>query len=174
MPGSTSSKSANLFDMNISTLHSLSKASCLAGVLALALCVPGLCFMLNRLPQTAQATPEVPGLGAAQAAEPQAVCSAGGFSSANEEFRHADRNFHRPVRCRWPACAGSASYDASTKQYTINSAGYNIWYNARRVPVPVEEDVRGSVVRSGREVSGGSGSSTRSQGGAGDSAESRR
>src|ERR1022692_3292150 len=23
---------------------------------------------------------------------------------------------------------GSASYDASTKQYTINSAGYNIWY----------------------------------------------
>jgi hypothetical protein len=24
---------------------------------------------------------------------------------------------------------GSASYDASTKQYTINSAGYNIWYS---------------------------------------------
>ena len=24
--------------------------------------------------------------------------------------------------------AGSASYDASTKQYTINSAGYNVWY----------------------------------------------
>ena len=23
---------------------------------------------------------------------------------------------------------GSASYDAATKQYTINSAGYNIWY----------------------------------------------
>lgn len=23
---------------------------------------------------------------------------------------------------------GSASYDATTKQYTINSAGYNIWY----------------------------------------------
>jgi hypothetical protein len=25
--------------------------------------------------------------------------------------------------------AGSASYDAGTKQYTINSAGYNIWYS---------------------------------------------
>jgi len=24
--------------------------------------------------------------------------------------------------------SGSASYDASTKQYTINSAGYNVWY----------------------------------------------
>src|SRR5690349_5429199 len=23
---------------------------------------------------------------------------------------------------------GSSSYDAATKQYTINSAGYNIWY----------------------------------------------
>jgi hypothetical protein len=27
-----------------------------------------------------------------------------------------------------PVVAGSASYDAGTKQYTINSAGYNIWY----------------------------------------------
>ena len=23
---------------------------------------------------------------------------------------------------------GSATYDAATKQYTINSAGYNVWY----------------------------------------------
>ena len=28
-----------------------------------------------------------------------------------------------------PAMAGSASYDGATKQYTIKSAGYNIWYN---------------------------------------------
>jgi hypothetical protein len=28
-----------------------------------------------------------------------------------------------------PAMEGSASYDAATKQYTIRSAGYNIWYN---------------------------------------------
>lgn len=27
-----------------------------------------------------------------------------------------------------PFMPGSASYDAGTKQYTINSAGYNIWY----------------------------------------------
>jgi hypothetical protein len=27
-----------------------------------------------------------------------------------------------------PLVPGSATYDASTKQYTINSAGYNIWY----------------------------------------------
>jgi len=28
-----------------------------------------------------------------------------------------------------PLLPGSASYDASTKQYTLNSASYNIWYN---------------------------------------------
>ena len=28
-----------------------------------------------------------------------------------------------------PALPGGASYDAATKQYTIRSAGYNIWYN---------------------------------------------
>jgi hypothetical protein len=28
-----------------------------------------------------------------------------------------------------PAMEGSASYDGATKQYTIKSAGYNIWYN---------------------------------------------
>lgn len=28
-----------------------------------------------------------------------------------------------------PTMEGSASYDAATKQYTIKSAGYNIWYN---------------------------------------------
>ena len=28
-----------------------------------------------------------------------------------------------------PLLPGSASYDAGTKQYTINSASYNIWYN---------------------------------------------
>ena len=27
-----------------------------------------------------------------------------------------------------PLVPGSASYDAATKQYTINSAGYNVWY----------------------------------------------
>ena len=27
-----------------------------------------------------------------------------------------------------PIVPGSASYDAATKQYTINSAGYNVWY----------------------------------------------
>ena len=27
-----------------------------------------------------------------------------------------------------PFVPGSSSYDAGTKQYTINSAGYNIWY----------------------------------------------
>ncbi len=52
-------------------------------------------------------------------------------------------NFHRPSRnsdtpigmfqgqsdIGAAVVPGSASYDASTKQYTINSAGYNIWYS---------------------------------------------
>ena len=52
------------------------------------------------------------------------------------------RDFHRPSKSfeaaigvfegqsdiGGPLVAGSASYDPASKQYTINSAGYNIWY----------------------------------------------
>ena len=52
-----------------------------------------------------------------------------------QDFRRASRNFATPIGAfegqsdvGGALVPGSASYDAATGQYTINSAGYNIWY----------------------------------------------
>jgi hypothetical protein len=51
------------------------------------------------------------------------------------DFHRPSRNFDTPIGVfegqsdiGAALVPGSASYDAGTKQYTINSAGYNIWY----------------------------------------------
>jgi hypothetical protein len=52
------------------------------------------------------------------------------------DFHRPSRNFDNPIGIfegqsdiGAAVVPGSSSYDASTKQYTINSAGYNIWYS---------------------------------------------
>jgi hypothetical protein len=52
------------------------------------------------------------------------------------DFHRASRNFDQPIGIFQgqsdvgaAVVPGSASYNASTKQYTITSAGYNIWYS---------------------------------------------
>ncbi len=52
------------------------------------------------------------------------------------DFHRPSRNFDTPIGIFQgesdigsAVVPGSASYDASTKQYTINSAGYNVWYS---------------------------------------------
>jgi hypothetical protein len=51
------------------------------------------------------------------------------------DFHRPSKNFDTPIGIfqgqsdiGGPLVPGSASYDASTGQYTINSAGYNVWY----------------------------------------------
>jgi hypothetical protein len=51
------------------------------------------------------------------------------------DFHRPSKNFDTPIGVfegqsdiGSAVVPGSASYDASTKQYTINSAGYNVWY----------------------------------------------
>jgi hypothetical protein len=51
------------------------------------------------------------------------------------DFHRPSRNFDTPIGIFQgqsdigaALVPGSASYDAATKQYTINSAGYNVWY----------------------------------------------
>jgi hypothetical protein len=51
------------------------------------------------------------------------------------DFHRASRNFDTPIGIfdgesdvGGAVVPGSASYDAGTKQYTIHSAGYNVWY----------------------------------------------
>jgi hypothetical protein len=52
------------------------------------------------------------------------------------DFHRPSMNFNRPIGVFQgqsdigsAVVPGSASYDAATKQYTISSAGYNIWYS---------------------------------------------
>jgi hypothetical protein len=52
------------------------------------------------------------------------------------DFHRPSRNFNTPIGVfdgqsdiGSAVVPGSSSYDAGTKQYTINSAGYNIWYS---------------------------------------------
>jgi hypothetical protein len=52
------------------------------------------------------------------------------------DFHRPSRNFDTPIGqfegqsdIGAAVVPGSASYDASTKQYTIHSAGYNVWYS---------------------------------------------
>jgi hypothetical protein len=52
------------------------------------------------------------------------------------DFHRPSRNFDTPIGVfqgqsdiGGAVVPGSASYDPGTKQYTINSAGYNIWYS---------------------------------------------
>src|ERR1022692_3873196 len=51
------------------------------------------------------------------------------------DFHRPSKNFDTPIGVFEgqsdivsAVVPGSASYDAATKQYTINSAGYNVWY----------------------------------------------
>jgi hypothetical protein len=52
-----------------------------------------------------------------------------------KDFHRPSRNFNTPIGVfegqsdiGGPLVPGSATFDPATKQYTINSAGYNIWY----------------------------------------------
>ena len=52
------------------------------------------------------------------------------------DFHRPSRNFNTPIGIFQEQSdigaalvPGSASYDSTTKQYTINSAGYNVWYS---------------------------------------------
>ncbi len=53
-----------------------------------------------------------------------------------KDFHRASKNFETPIGVfdgqsdiGGAVVPGSASYDAAAKRYTINSAGYNIWYS---------------------------------------------
>ena len=54
--------------------------------------------------------------------------AAGGLSPAAANFDTPIGMFEGQSDIGSALLPGSASYDAGTKQYTINSAGYNVWY----------------------------------------------
>src|ERR1700733_15961936 len=114
--------------MKVSTFHLSLRISCLASLLALTPWISSHMLSAQTAPAQTQATPEVPDW-----ALP---------SGPNHKQYPPPPDFHRPTKTfdtpigifqgqsdiGGPLVPGSATYDASTKQYTVNSAGYNIWY----------------------------------------------
>ena len=67
-------------------------------------------------------------MGAAGLRNPRPGSATGGLSQASKNFASPIGIFEGQSDIGSALLPGSASYDAGTKQYTINSAGYNVWY----------------------------------------------
>lgn len=99
----------------------------LPGLIFLLLCAAP--YSLRAQASSGQAAPAVPDW-----AQPSSPTHVQVPPPAN--FHRPSRNFNRPIGIFQgqsdigaAVVRGSASYDASTKQYTVRSAGYNIWYS---------------------------------------------
>jgi hypothetical protein len=112
-------------------IHCLAAKCCyLASLLAVMLCsAPHLLFA-----QAASAAPATTGPAVPDWAQPGSPAHKQVPPPA--DFHRPSRNFDVPIGLfegqsdiGAAVAPGSASYDAATKQYTINSAGYNVWYS---------------------------------------------
>jgi hypothetical protein len=79
-------------------------------------------------PTQPAATPEVPDWALPGSPTHQQVAPPVDFHRPTKTFDQPIGIFQGQSDVGGPLVPGSATYDASTKQYTINSAGYNIWY----------------------------------------------
>jgi len=71
---------------------------------------------------------DVPDWALPQSATHKQVPPPADFHRASVTFNTPIGQFDQQTDVGGPLAPGSASYDAATKTYTINSAGYNIWY----------------------------------------------
>jgi hypothetical protein len=74
-------------------------------------------------------TPEAPDWALPGSAKHKQVPPPAGFHRATQTFDTPIGIFTGQSDVGGPLVSGRASYDSTTKQYTIDSAGYNIWYN---------------------------------------------
>ncbi len=97
-------------------------------MLILALCMQGIWINAQASPPQATATPDVPDWALPSSATHKQY-------PPPPDFHRPSTNIDKPIGVFQgqsdigsALVPGSASYDAATKKYTINSAGYNIWY----------------------------------------------
>jgi hypothetical protein len=97
-------------------------------LLALMLCAapPLLQTQTPAAPQTP--TPTVPAWAQPGSATHTQVAPPPDFHRSTQTFNTPVGIFEGQSDIGGPLIPGSASYDAATRQYTINSAGYNVWY----------------------------------------------
>jgi hypothetical protein len=117
------------FAMEICMVCSARKYFCLASLFVLMLCMPHLLRAQASNPSSATPSPAVPEWAQPGTATHEQV-------PPPADFHRPSRNFDTPIGVFQgqsdigaAVVPGSASYNARTKQYTITSAGYNIWYS---------------------------------------------
>jgi hypothetical protein len=118
-----------LDDMEIVTHSFLHKRNCVAWLVAITLYTVPQLLRAQASNAPAAPAPTVPDW--AQPGSPTHV-----QIPPPQSFSRPSRNFDTPIGVFQgqsdigaAVVEGSASYDAGTKQYTIHSAGYNIWYS---------------------------------------------
>ena len=85
-------------------------------------------FAQSLVPPPAPPGIDVPDWALPQSATHKQVPPPADFHRASVTFQTPIGQFESQTDVGGPLAPGSASYDATAKLYTINSAGYNIWY----------------------------------------------
>ena len=85
-------------------------------------------FAQSLVPPPAPPGVDVPDWALPQSATHKQVAPPQDFHRASVTQNAAIGQFENQTDVGGPLAPGSASYDAATRTYTINSAGYNIWY----------------------------------------------
>jgi len=94
---------------------------------ALRLLLPAVILFFASPPLSAQ-TPVVPDWALPGSAKHKQVPPPAGFQRPSVNFDTPIGRFEGQSDVGGPLLPGSASYDAGTQRYTLNSASYNIWY----------------------------------------------
>ncbi len=114
--------------MKTSFVHAATKASALAALLTLMLFSAPPLLHAQAPPASPAQTPEVPDWALPSSATHKQYPPPADFHRAGKNFDTPIGIFQGQSDIGGALVPGSASYDPATKQYTINSAGYNIWY----------------------------------------------
>ena len=100
----------------------------LGSLLTFVLCMQGTWAGARATPSQTTATPDVPDWALPSSATHKQYPPPADFHRPSKNFDTPIGIFQGQSDIGGPLVPGSASYDAATKKYTINSAGYNIWY----------------------------------------------
>jgi hypothetical protein len=114
--------------MKVSTFHLSLRISCLASLLALTPWISPHPLSAQTAPAQTQATPEVPDWALPSGPNHKQYAPPADFHRPSTNFNTPIGIFQGQSDIGSALVPGSASYDANKKQYTIISAGYNIWY----------------------------------------------
>ena len=114
--------------MDIYIIRLAMKLICRSSLLALMLCTAPHLLRAQAPAAPATSAPVVPAWAQPGSATHVQVAPPPDFHRPSKNFNTPIGIFEGQSDIGSAVVPGSASYDATTKQYTINSAGYNVWY----------------------------------------------